>query len=236
MGYVEALDRNGDIREVQAASQFVQFDPVAEEPDLDVLSHQVEQVLLLAPLRHDRPDPAAAKVGEVAGDGVVHRFREDHLFRGLVPRVVPGKELLEEPLRLVERVLALPGKRSPVDVEEHEEYGPLAHDVVDDIFVVGLLPVHVLALAQPLEGCDLVAELHRPLVLLPPCEDRHLFPERPDESGDISLQDRLGPLHPLPVLFFADGSRAGGAARTDVSPEARPPGKAPAGPEAEDRL
>ena len=147
--------------------------------------------------------------------------------------VVADEELLEEPLRLVEGVLALPGKRSPVDVEEHQKDGSLAHDIVDDILVVGLLPVDVLALAQPLDGCDLVAELHRPLELLLFCRGCHLRAERPDEPGDIPFQNRLRPPDSFPVFVLADPSRAGGAARTDVRTEARAAGEAPARPEPE---
>ncbi len=165
---IEALDRDREVREVQPAFEFVQSDPVAEERDLDVLFNQVEQVLLLAPLRHDHPDLAAPEVREVAGDGVVDRNGQDHLLRRFVVGVVAGEELLQEPLRLVEGVLALPRERSPVDVEEHQKDGSFAHDIVDDILVVGLLPVDVLAFAQPFECRDLVAEFHRPLVLLPP--------------------------------------------------------------------
>ncbi len=94
----------------------------------------------------------------------------------------------------------------------------------------------MLALPQPLEGRDLVAAFHRPLVLLPLCGSRHLLTERPDEPGDIPLQDRLGPPDPLPVVVFADGPGAGGAARADVGPETCPPGEAPAGAEAEERF
>ena len=213
---------------METASVSLEFDPVAKERDLDVLSDKIEQVLLLAPLRHHKTDLAAPEVGEVGGDRIVHRFGEDHLLRRFMVGVVAGQELLEETFSLIEGVLVLPGKRPPVNVEEHQIDGSIASDIVDDILVVGLLPVDMLTFAQPLEGSDLVTEIHRPFVIEAFRVRRHLIPERPDEPADITFEDGLGPPDSLHVILLADPPDTGGAARADVRPQARPPGKATA--------
>jgi len=104
-------------REVETASELLEFDPVAKERDLDVFSDKVQQVLLLPSLRHHKMDLPAPEVGEVGGDRIVHRFGEDHLLRRFMVGVVAGQELLEETFSLIEGVLVLPGKRPPVNVE-----------------------------------------------------------------------------------------------------------------------
>ncbi len=212
----------GSSRKAQELPERLEFYPVAEEPDLDVLPDEVEEFLLLPPPGNGRPHPVPPEVREVVNDRLVDRFRQDQLLRRLPLRVVPGKELFEETFGVLEDELVLLGEHPQMNVEEHEVNRPLALDIVDHVLVVGLLPLHILPLGQPFERGDLVAELECLLKLFAACPFGHLHPQVLDEPDDIPFQHRLRPSDALGVLLLGYLPDTGSAARPDMSPQARP--------------
>ena len=224
---------SGGVGQAEGLAERLDLDPVAEEPGLEVEPDEVEQVAAVAPLRDRDPDAPALELGEVVLDRRVDLLGEHDLLRDRVLGVVLDQELGQELLVEVEDELLLAGQGAEVDLEEREVDRPLDHDVVEDVLVVGLLPVDPLVLGEGLDRVDLLAPGQRLLELVPGRVLGHLLAERPQEIAVPPLQALLGPPHGLGVLVRRDRADARAQAGVHVVPEAGALGELPAGPEPE---
>lgn len=109
-----------------------------------------------------------------------------------------------------------------IDVEKHEVDGIIFVGVVDDVFVIGAMALHVLSFLEVLYCSDLVTELYGLFELVVLGCIVHLFFKLFEEFWCVATKNEFGLDDTLVVVCFGDVSDAWCVAELDMISKAGP--------------